>query len=92
MQKGPLRPRERARAWTHRPSPLAGDGYRMWRRRTLFSSPLGERRDPSHQRWEGEGELPPLRLLQETTQERRVPLTLPRLRRGSLPLPDGARG
>src|SRR5260370_33472796 len=42
------------------------------------------------QRWEGEGELPPPRLLQETTRKLRAPLTLPRLRRGSLPPRWGA--
>src|SRR5260221_7895315 len=72
--------------------PRRGQGYRIWQRRAFPPLPSGRGGDPSRLRWEGEGELPPPCLLQETTRKLRAPLTLPRLRRGSLPLPDGARG
>ena len=48
------------------------------------SSPLGERK--------GEGELQPPRFSPAKVQKLRVPLTLPMLRMGPLPLPVGARG
>ncbi len=53
-----LGPRFCARACTHFPSPLAGQGYRIWQRRAFLPLPSGRGRDPARQRWEGEGELP----------------------------------
>src|SRR5258708_36285226 len=73
------------------PLPPCGQGNRIWQRRAFPPLPSGRGGDPSHQRWEGEGEQRQRCLLQETTRKLRVPLTLPRLRRGSLPLSVGAR-
>src|SRR5258708_26416712 len=67
--------------------PALRQGYRIWQGRAFLPLPSGRGRDPARQRWEGEGELPSPRLLQETTRNLRAPLTLPRLLRGSLPLP-----
>src|SRR5260221_4832931 len=58
----------------------------------LFSSPLGERRGPIASAMGRRGGFPPLHLLPTTARKLRFPLTLPRLRRGSLPLPEGGRG
>src|SRR5258708_22942561 len=56
------------------PLPPCGQGNRIWQRRAFPPLPEGRGGDPSHQRWEGEGEQRQRCLLQETTRKLRAPL------------------
>src|SRR5258708_3859118 len=75
----PSRGREKIvrQALKETPSPLEGQGNRIWRQHVFSPLPSGRGGNPSPRRWEGEGELPPPVFLQATTRKRLVPLTLP---------------
>src|SRR5258708_17391956 len=60
------------------PSPLEAGLSHLTTTHPL-SSPLGERRDPSRERWEGDAGLPPARLLHATARKQPLPPSLPPL-------------
>src|SRR5258708_13419621 len=66
-----------------------GQGNCIFAEAPFFPLPWGRGGDPSRQRWEGEGELPPPRLLQETARKRHAPSPSPACGSGAPPLPHG---